>query len=74
MTRLLGNRDYYVDNRFTLADIAAATATAYLAVRWTDFDVRDAYPALARHSDLMETRPSFEHSRPVPQTISDRVV
>jgi glutathione S-transferase len=74
MSRRLDGRDYFIDGTFTLADIAAATVTAYLSVRWTDFDVRSAYPDLARHSDLMEVRSSFEHSRPVPQVITDKVV
>ena len=74
MERLLGPREYFIGDDFTLADIAAATAIGYLAVRWTGYDVRAAYPMLARHSDRMEQRPSFQASRPVPQTISDKVV
>lgn len=74
MSRLLGDRTYFVGNRFTLADLAAATAVSYLSVRWPEIDWRTAYPTLLAHSDRMEERPSFQSSRPVPQTISDAVV
>ena len=74
MERLLADREFVVGDSFTLGDIAAATVTGYLAVRWTDFDVRAAYPRLAAHNARMEQRPSFQATRPVPQAISDRVV
>jgi glutathione S-transferase len=74
MQRLLGDRQYFIGDAFTLADLAAATAVSYLAVRWPEFDWRASYPTLLDHSDRMETRPSFQGSRPVPQTISDAVV
>lgn len=74
MTSLLGDKEYFIGNRFTLADLAAATAVSYLSVRWPDIDWRAAYPTLLAHADRMEERPSFQSSRPVPQTISDTVV
>jgi glutathione S-transferase len=74
MTRLLGQREYFSGNTFTLADLAAATAVGYLSVRWPEIDWRTAYPTLLAHSDRMEQRPSFKSSQPVPQTISDKVV
>jgi len=74
MQRLLGDREFFIADAFTLADLAAATAVGYLAVRWPEIDWRKAYPTLLSHSDRMEQRPSFVGSRPVPQTISDAVV
>ena len=74
MSRLLGARDWFIGDGFTLADLAAATAVGYLQVRWPEIDWRQTYPALVAHSDRMETRASFQASRPVPQKISDRVV
>jgi len=74
MTRLLGQREYFSGNTFTLADLAAATAVGYLSVRWPEIDWRTAYPTLLAHSDRMEQRPSFKSSQPVQQTISDKVV
>lgn len=74
MERLLGDRTFFIGDRLTLADIAAATTIGYLAVRWPSVDVRARYAKLARHNDRMEERASFQETRPVPQTISDRVV
>lgn len=74
MARLLGDKAHFIGDAFTLADLAAATATSYLSVRWPEIDWRAAYPTLLAHSDRMEQRPSFQSSRPVPQTISDVVV
>ena len=74
MSRLLGDKAHFTGDGFTLADIAAATAVSYLSVRWPEIDWRASYPRLLAHSDRMEERPSFQSSRPVPQTISDTVV
>lgn len=74
MVRLLGERSYAVGDAFSLGDIAIGTAFGYLTVRWPDVDWQSKYPSLAAHNVRMEQRPSFQNSRPVPQTISDRVV
>ncbi len=74
MQRLLGDREYFIGNTFTLGDLAAATVTGYLSVRWPEIDWRASYPKLLAHSHRMEQRPSFQSTRPVPQTISDAVV
>ena len=57
-----------------LGDIAVATALGYVGVRFAEFDWRSLYPALAAFSDRIEQRPSFAASRPVAQTIKDRVI
>ena len=74
MARLLGDKTHFIGTEFTLADLAAATATSYLSVRWPEIDWRTAYPTLLAHSDRMEQRPSFQSSRPVPQKFSDVIV
>ena len=74
MSRLLGDRAFFIGDDFTLGDLAAATAVSYLAVRWPEIDWGTAYPTLMAHADRMEQRPSFQSSRPVPQTITDTVV
>lgn len=74
IARRIGTREFAVGDCFGLADIAAATVTGYLSVRWPDLKWRDAHPDLAAYSDRMERRPSFAASRPVPQKIADRVV
>ena len=74
IARLIGSREFAVGNRFGLGDIAAATVVGYLAVRFPQLDWRGPYPRLAAYSDRMEQRLSLQSSRPVPQTITDRVV
>ena len=74
MARLIGSRPFAVGNSFGLGDIAAATVAGYISVRWPQINWREAYPNLSTHSDRMEARPSFQKSRPAPQTISEKVV
>ncbi|MDX2159522.1 MAG: glutathione S-transferase N-terminal domain-containing protein [Hyphomicrobiaceae bacterium] len=74
IARRIGDREYAVGDRFGLADIAAATVAAYLAVRYAELDWRSAFPNLAAYSDRMELRPSLAATKPVPQKISDKVV
>ena len=72
--RRIADRTFAVGDRFGLADIAAATAIGYLAVRFPEVDWRGRYPRLCTYADRMEQRPSLAATRPVPQTISDKVV
>ena len=65
---------FLVGGRFGLADIAAGTALAYLAVRFPEFDWASEYPALAALHARLEARPSFSATRPVPQAITEPVV
>ncbi|SRR6056297_2808823 len=74
MTRLLGARDLFIGESFTLGDLAVATTFAYLNLRRPETDWSAAYPALAAHSSRMDTRPSFMNTRPAPQAISNKVV
>ena len=74
MSRLIGDREFAVGDKFGLGDIAVGTAFAYLCVRAPDVDWRSAHPNLAAFSNRMEKRPSFAGSVPVPQKISDKVV
>jgi len=74
VSRLIGNRQFAVADRFGLGDIVAATAVGYMSVRWPQLRWHEQYPNLAAHSDRMEARPSFLNSRPVPQSIADKVV
>lgn len=72
--QLIGNRTFAVGDRFGLGDIAAGTVLAYLDVRLADFGWRTLYPQLAAYSDRMEARESFAQTKPVAQTITDKVV
>lgn len=74
IARLVGDQPFAVGHSFTLGDIAAATATGYMSVRWPQMNWRAQYPSLAKHNDRMDLRPSFSTTRPVPQVIADRVM
>jgi glutathione S-transferase len=74
IAEIVGGREFAVGNRFGLADIAAATVVGYLTVRDPSYAWRRHYPELARYSDRIEQRASFAATRPVPQTITDKVV
>lgn len=74
IARMVGTHTWAVGDQFTLGDIAAVTAVGYLAVRFPELNVRQHHPALADYCDRLEQRPSFAHSRPVAQIISDKVV
>lgn len=74
IARRIGSREFAVGHRFGLADIAAATVVGYLSVRFPELDWRRQYPDLTAYADRIEQRPSFAATRPVPQTISDKVV
>lgn len=74
MARLVGDRDFAVGDRFGLGDIAVATVTGYIGVRWPDLRLRTIYPNLAAFSDRMEQRPSLQNSRPYAQVIKDKIV
>jgi glutathione S-transferase len=74
IARIVGDQDYAVGTGFSLGDIAAATVTGYMTVRWPEMPWRTDYPNLAAHSDRMEARPSFRSTRPAPQTIQDKVM
>lgn len=74
MARHVGDREYAVGNMFGLGDIAVATVTGYIGVRWPDLGLRTMYPNLAAFSDRMEQRPSLQASRPYAQVIKDKIV
>ena len=74
IARRVDRREFAVGSRFGLADIAAATVVSYLTVRYKELDWRGQHPNLAVYADRMEQRPSFAATRPVPQTITDKVV
>ena len=74
MARLVSDREYTVGDRFGLGDIAVATVTGYIGVRWPDLGLRTMYPNLAAFSDQMEQRPSLQASRPFAQIIKDKII
>ncbi len=69
LDRVLGDRKWLVGEAFGLADIAAGSALGYTALRLADHPWRETHPRLARYSDRLEQRASFQKSRPASQAI-----
>jgi len=67
--RLLGDKTWFVDESFGLADVAVGCMLAYSALRLPAFDWRARHPVLANFSERIEARPSFAATRPEPQPI-----
>lgn len=60
----LGENTYCYGGCFSLADIAAGYALAYLDVSLPDFDWRTTHPNLAALAERLASRPSFESTAP----------
>lgn len=67
MANGLGDKPWCNGSNYTLADIAAGCALAYLDFRCPQINWRKEYPNLARHYDKLMTRPSFLETAPPPQ-------
>jgi len=65
----LAQRDWYIGDGLTLADISAGCALAYLDLRLREFKWRDRYLDLVRYSEKLEARSSFAETRPEAQAI-----
>ncbi|EXJ62528.1 hypothetical protein A1O7_02966 [Cladophialophora yegresii CBS 114405] len=74
LAQWVGDKDFLIDDRLTLADVAAGCVLGYLRVRFAEHPWQDLYPNLKRYSDLLEARESFRRTRPVPQAINDKIV
>ncbi len=62
MARVLDDRTHCCGNGITLADLAAGVALAYADYRLPTVQWRAMYPALARFSDALQQRPSFQRT------------
>jgi len=70
LARLLGERQHFVGEALSLADIAAGAALAYLDLRLPAYLWRPDYPTLVAFSARMEARESFACSKPHAQKIA----
>lgn len=66
----LGDREHFVGDALTIADIAAAATLAYLDLRQPEFAWRAGHPNLVAFSERMEARESFRRTRPYAQSIA----
>ncbi len=63
----LGKREFCFGDRYTLADIAAGYALAYLDFALAEVEWRKAHPALARLAERLAARPSFSSTLQAPR-------
>ena len=70
LARLLGERERFVGEALSIADIAAASTLAYLDLRRPELHWRTDHPGLAAFSDRLEARESFRRTQPYAQTIT----
>jgi glutathione S-transferase len=73
LSRLLGDKEYCVNNTFGMADIAVGSLLGWLGIRFPDLSWRERHPNLMRLSDRLEARESFKSSVPYAQVIRDKV-
>lgn len=66
MSQDMGDARWATGEQFTLADIAAGCALAYVGLRMPEISWREDYPNLARLYDQLMQRPSFRDSAPSP--------
>jgi glutathione S-transferase len=69
LSTLLDERQLFVGERLTLADIASGCALGYLDLRLPEFDWRHGQTDLSRFAAVMERRRSFKKTRPEVQSI-----
>ncbi|KAK4943485.1 hypothetical protein LTR10_016976 [Elasticomyces elasticus] len=74
LAKWVGDKDFLLDDKFTMADVAAGCVLGYLRVRFAEHPWQETYPNLKRYSDRLEARKSFEDTVPTPQNISDKIV
>ncbi|MEO6750086.1 MAG: glutathione S-transferase N-terminal domain-containing protein [Casimicrobiaceae bacterium] len=66
MASELADRAWCNGDAYTLADIATGCALRYLDLRLAEFDWRDRYPNLAKHSEKLGKRPAFVETGEAP--------
>lgn len=69
LARELGEREWYVGDRFGLADIAVGCMLGYLDARMPELAWRGVAPNLAQFAQRIGARPSFAATAPTPQPI-----
>jgi len=65
LSEALGEKPWYHGNSMTLADVACGCALGYLGLRFPEIDWRTVHPNLAKLSDKLAQRASFQETVPV---------
>lgn len=74
LSNWVGDKDFIIGDKLSLADVAAGAVLGYMKVRYPDPTWQTQYANLKRYSDRLEERESFKNTVPYPQKISDRIV
>ncbi len=69
LSRLLGQREFFTDAGFSLAEIATACTMGYLDLRFPEFDWRVGHDNLKRLFESMSQRSSFVQTIPTAQFV-----
>lgn len=69
LARLLGQRLWFTDAGFSVADISTACALGYIDLRFPEFDWRPRHKNLAVFFETLSARPSFQATIPSAQTV-----
>lgn len=70
LSDMLGEREHFVGDALTVADIAAGATLGYVSFRMPEIAWRPAHPKLAEFAARMEARPTFAATRPADQEIA----
>jgi glutathione S-transferase len=60
------DKEYYLENTFSYADIAVGSALGYVKLRYPEIDFKEEYLNLHRLYELLMQRPSFQMTAPEP--------
>jgi glutathione S-transferase len=66
LNREMEGKEYYLDNKFSYADIAAGCALGYVKLRYPEIDFENEYLSLYRLYELLMQRSSFQTTAPEP--------
>ena len=73
ISHLLGDGEYCVGSKFTVADIAVGSLLGWMQLRFPEQAWREGYHNLTALVSRLEQRASFRDSVPVAQTVRDKV-
>jgi glutathione S-transferase len=66
LNREMEDKIYYLENKFSYADIAAGCALGYIKLRYPEIDFENEYLNLHLLYELLMQRPSFQKTMPEP--------
>lgn len=69
-----GGKEFLIDDKLTLADIAIASVLGWLECRWPEQGWQKKHPRLNEYYKRLDQRKTFAETRPSAQTITDKVV